>query len=156
MIPHRPGFFAFASKGSAAGPQQLLEQLVDPGFADNTKWTLAGSGIGTSAVSGGVLQITSVTNVYTAVGAYAFNTPLKPGTYTVVYTILNYVAGSISASASTAADLSSSTDGTTNSANGTYTQDLGLPSGGYIGLKGEGAAIVNNLQIDNMSIKKSS
>lgn len=139
--------------GSPYPPANFSQMVTDPGFASAPAWTLAGSGIGTSAVAGGVLQITSTDNVYTAVPATAL--PLPGGIYTVVFTILNYVTGSISIAASAAAALSSSTDGTTRSANGTYTQNIFLAApGGFIGLKGQGAAVVNSMQIDNFTITR--
>lgn len=39
--------------------------------------------------------------------------------------------------------------------NGTYVETLTF-AGGYIGLKGEGAAVVNNLQVDDMTILRAS
>lgn len=135
-----------------------VQQIVDPGFADNTKWTLAGSGLGTTSVTGGVLNIASTTNVYTAVPTtYVSGASLPGGTYTITYTILNYVSGSVSVSASASSSLSSSVDSTTQSANGTYTQDILLVApGGFIGIKGQGAAIADVLQIDNFTVVQSS
>lgn len=131
-----------------------IQQIIDPGFADNTKWTLAGSGLGTTSVTGGVLNIVSTSNVYTAVPtAYVGGATLPGGVYTVTYTILNYTTGSLSASASASASLSSSVDGATNAANGTFTDTLTLVApGGYIGIKGQGAAIVDALQVDNFTV----
>ncbi len=149
--PAQPG-----SGRSAGGGVQptFVQQVADPGFDVAGSWTLGGSGIGTSAVAGGVLQITSTDNLYTAVPA-TVNTPLPIGNYSVTYTILNYASGSIAIVHSASADLSSSTDGTIRSGNGTFTQTLGgwsVPR--YIGLKGQGAAVVNSMQIDNMTITR--
>lgn len=127
------------------------QQTADPGFATAGQWTLSGSGIGASAVTGGVLQVTSTTNVYFALPATA-DTPLYPGVYTVTFTILSYVTGNISWIASTSSALSGGTTGTSRGANGTFTENVSLPAGGYIGLGGLGAAIVNSLQVDDMTI----
>ena len=81
------------------------QQTADSGFAAASQWTLSGTGIGTSAVTGGVLQITSTTNVYYALPATA-DTPLYPGIYTVTFTILNFTSGAISWIASTSSALS--------------------------------------------------
>lgn len=135
-----------------------IQQIPDSGFASAPSWTLAGAGLGTTSVTGGVLNIISTTNVYTAVPtAYVGGATLPGGTYTVTFTVLNYTSGSLSASASSASSLSSSVDGTVRSANGTYTQDLLLVApGGYIGIKGQGAAIADILQVDNFTVVKSS
>ena len=142
-----------AGGGSNDRDASWNQEVVDPGFSDASKWTLSGSGLGTSAVTGGVLQITSTTNVYFALPATNF-TPLPAGVWTVTYTILNYVSGSISMCSSLSSSLSSSTDGTTQSANGTYTENIQLLLPGYIGLKGQGAAIVDSMQIDNFTITR--
>ena len=127
------------------------QQVIDPGFADAGSHTLGGAGIGTSAVAGGVLQITSINADYTAVPATKLS-PLPAGTYTVTFTVGSYVSGEISPAASATADLASPTDGSSRSADGTYTEDLVLTTPGYIGLRGQGAAVVNSMQIDNLTI----
>lgn len=143
------------ARGIIANP---VQQIPDPGFASAPSWTLAGTGIGTTSVTGGVLNIISTTNVYTAVPTtYVSGATLPGGTYTVTYTILGYTSGSVSVSASANSALSSSVDGTTQSANGTYTQDILLVApGGFIGIKGQGAAIADILQIDNFTVVRSS
>ncbi len=150
----RPGF---AGGGGASGGDSSraswVQQVIDPGFASAGSWTLSGSGIGTSAVAGGVLQITSTTNVYFVLPATR-SAPLEPGVYTVTFTVLNYVSGTIGTIFSTSSALSGGTVGTGQTANGTYTETLTLPAGGYIGLGGQGAAVVNSLQVDNMTIQR--
>lgn len=150
----RPGAGSGASGGgSDSARANWVQQIIDPGFADATKWTLTGSGLGTSAVTGGVLQITSTTNVYFALPATR-QAPLDPGVYTVVFTVLNYVSGTIGWIASTSSALSGGATGTGQVANGTYTENVTLVSGGYIGLGGQGAAIVDSLQVDNMTVTR--
>lgn len=73
----------------------LSQRVLDPGFAAAGSHTLIGSGLGTSAVVGGVLQITSTTNVYFERPTYISGLLLEAGTYTTVYTVLNYATGSI-------------------------------------------------------------
>jgi hypothetical protein len=148
----RPSFGG-ATGGGSSGVAAWVQQVVDPGFASAGSWTLTGAGIGTSAVTGGVLQVTSVTNVYFVLPA-TIQAPLDPGVYTVTYTVLNYIAGTIGTIASTSSALSGGTTGTGQTANGTYTETVTLPAGGYIGLGGQGAAIINNLQVDNMTIMR--
>lgn len=131
----------------------FVQQVIDPGFDNAGSHTLAGSGIGTSAIAAGVLQITSIDNSYTELPS-TVNAPLPAGTYSTVYTILNYVSGSISVASSLTTNLASSSDGTTRSANGTFTENLVLAVARYIGLKGQGAAIVNSMQIDNFTITR--
>jgi len=126
------------------------QRAVDPNFDSGGLTVLGGSGLGTSSVTGGVLSIISTTNAYFARNPLL----LEPGSYSVSFTILNYVSGAISISCSANTDMSSSTDGTTRSANGTFTESLTLTAPGYIGLKGQGAAIVNALQVDNLSITR--
>lgn len=141
-----------AARGGAAAPQWFpVQQVVDPGFADAGSWTISGAGAGTSAVAAGVLQVTSTSAVYFVLPATRI-APLLPGVYTVVYTILNYVSGTIGTIFSTGSGLSGGTAGAARTANGTYTETLTLPAGGYIGFGGQGAAVVNDLQIDNMTI----
>ncbi len=147
-----------AVSGSSASPQLQIELVFDGGFAAAGSHTLGGSGIGTSSVTGGVLQITSTTNVYYERPKLTGSSePVGPGTYTVVYTILNYSSGTISITANTNTDLTLGTplDGTNRSANGTYTEDLNISVPSYIGLRGQGASVVNSMQIDNLSIKRS-
>ena len=143
------------SSGAGAPPWTTVNLVVDPGFADATKWTLTGAGIGTSAVAGGVLQITSTTEVYFALPATSI-TPLAPGVYTVTYTVLTYVSGTIGTIFSTSSALSGGTAGSARTADGTYVETLTLPAGGYIGFAGQGLGIVNSLQVDNMTIARAS
>ncbi len=150
----RPGTGGGASGGgSDASRASWVQEVVDPGFANAAKWTLTGSGLGTSAVTGGVLQITSTTNVYFALPA-TVQAPLDPGVYTVTFTVLNYVSGTIGWIASTSSALSGGATGAARTANGTYTENVTLASGGYIGLGGQGAAIVDSMQIDNMTFSR--
>lgn len=139
---------------SIAATPNPIQQIPDPGFASAPSWVIAGAGAGTTSVTGGALNIVSTTNVYTAVPtAYVGGATLPGGVYTVTYTILNYTTGSVSASASANSALSSSVDGATNAANGTFTDTLLLVApGGFIGIKGQGAAIVDTLQIDNFTV----
>jgi hypothetical protein len=143
------------ASGAGAPPWTTVNLVVDPGFADASKWTLTGSGIGTSAVTGGVLQVTSTSNVYFALPATSI-APLEPGVYTVTYTVLTYVSGTIATIFSTSSALSGGTAGPARTGDGTYVETLTLPAGGYIGLAGQGAAVVNSLQIDNMTIARAS
>lgn len=143
-----------ASGGGSSGGVNLpgwVQQVVDPGFASPGSWTFGGTGIGTTAVTGGVLQVTSVDNAYTVRGAL-LTQPLDPGVYTTTFTVLNYVSGAIGTVFSLTTTLIGGTFGTARSANGTYTETVTLPAGGYIGLAGEGSAVVNNLQVDNFTI----
>lgn len=155
----RPLVRPFMPPGSVAGGgadssrASWVQQVVDPGFAAPASWTLSGTGIGTSAVTGGVLQVTSVTNDY-FVRPSTVGTPLTAGVYTVVFTVLNYVSGTIGLISSTSAALSGGTVGAAYVANGTYTENVTLPLNGYIGLGGQGAAVVNSLQVDNMTIQR--
>lgn len=126
------------------------QQVVDPGFDAAASWVLTGSGLGTSSVTGSVLSIISTTNVYFA-RALTQKQPLEPGSYSITYTILNYSTGSISCAVSPNIDMSSSTDGTTRSANGTFTETLTLTAPGYIGLKGQGAAIIDAMQCNDFT-----
>ena len=140
---------------SIIGP--LYTQLVvDTGFAVAGSHTLGGSGISTSAIAAGILTIASTTNVYYERPTFTAQ-PLTAGTYTVTFTISSYVAGSISITSSANADLSTggnSRDGTTRTANGTYTENIVLLVNGYIGLRGQGAAIVNSMAIDNLTVTR--
>jgi hypothetical protein len=102
-------------------------------------------------VAGGVLQVTSVSNVYFALPATTI-APLLPGVYTLVFTVLNYASGTIGSIFSTSSELSGGTTGPARTGNGTFTETLTLVAGGYIGLGGQGAAVVNSLQVDNMTI----
>lgn len=151
----RPSAAQFGATPVGAGsgiPQWFPVQLVtDPRFADAGSWTLSGSGIGTSAVAGGVLQITSIDQVYYVLPATSI-APLLPGVYTVTFTVLNYVAGRIGTIFSTSSALAGGTTGPQRTVNGTFTETLTLPAGGYIGLGGQGTAIVNSMQIDDMTI----
>lgn len=145
-------FSVAAGAGGNSAPQWFPVQLVsDPGFASAGSWTISGAGAGTSAVAGGVLQITSVSNVYFVLPATSI-APLLPGTYTLVFTVLNYVSGTVGSIFSTSSALSGGTAGAARTGNGTFTETLTLPAGGYIGFGGQGAAIVNSLQVDNMTI----
>jgi hypothetical protein len=133
-----------------------VQLVVDPGFASAPSHTLGGSGIGTSSVTGGVLQITSTDNVYYERPQFIAE-PLTAGTYTVVYTILNYSSGTISITSSSNPDLTVGTnrrDGTNRAANGTFTESLVVLVSGYIGLRGQGAAVVNSLQVDNLTVTR--
>lgn len=145
-----------ASRGVHAGSPPaptFVQQVIDPTFDNAGSHTLAGSGIGTSAIAAGVLQITSTDNVYTELPA-TVNAPLPAGTYSVVYTVLTYVSGTISIANSLTTNLATSTDGTNRVANGTYTESMTLLVPRYIGLKGQGAAVVNSMQIDNFTITR--
>lgn len=136
-----------------SGPK-FVQQVIDTGFASAGSHTLGGSGISTSAIAAGVLTIASITNVYYERPTFT-SQPLTAGTYTVTYTISSYVAGSISITSSTNTDLSTggnSRDGTTQAANGTYTENIVLLLAGYIGLRGQGAAIVNSMVIDDLTV----
>lgn len=131
------------------------QRVLDSGFAVAAAHILTGSGIGTSAVTGGVLQVTSVTNVYFERPLYAVNTLLEAGAYSTTFTIGSYATGSIAVVA--AEDTAFSVNlvsGTTRSANGTYTENITLARAGYIGLSGKGAAIVDSMQIDNFTIAR--
>ncbi len=132
-------------------PANPVQQVVDPGFADDTKHTIGGAGAGTTAVAGGVLTIASTTNVYYERPAFLTD-PLFAGTYQVTFTISSYASGSISIAASASATFATSVDGTARSADGTYVQNISLSTTGYIGLKGQGAAVVNSMVIDNLTV----
>ena len=149
----RPGFGNATASGSDSSRASWVQQVVDPGFAAAGSWTLAGTGIGTSAVTGGVLQVTSVDDAYTARPALVAQ-PLDPGVYTVVFTVLNYVTGTVGTVFSLTTTLIGGTAGAARTANGTYTENVTLVAGGYIGLGGQGAAIVNSLQVDDMTIAR--
>lgn len=132
-----------------------LQRVLDSGFATAGYHVLTGSGLGTSAVSGGVLQITSTTNVYFERPLYAIGITLEAGTYSTTYTVGSYITGSIAVVA--AEDTAFSVNlvsGTTRSANGTYTENITLARAGYIGLSGKGGAIVDSMQIDNFTITR--
>lgn len=131
----------------------FVQQVVDTGFLNAGLATLGGTGIGTSAVTGGVLSIVSTTAAY-YLRPSTVNAPLPAGTYRVTYTISGYVSGAISIAASANTDLSSSVDGTTRSANGTYTETITLATPGYIGLKGQGAAVINAFSVDDLTIQR--
>lgn len=131
------------------------QRVADPGYSSAAAHVLSGSGLGTSSVTGGVLQITSTTQVYFARPLYALSQLLEAGSYSVTFTIGSYISGSIAPVA--AADTAFSqglVTGTTRSANGTYTETIVLPVAGYIGLSGEGAAVVDSMQIDNLTIMR--
>lgn len=131
------------------------QRVIDPGYAVAAAHVLSGSGLGTSSITGGVLQITSVTQVYFARPLYALSQLLEAGSYSVTFTILNYTTGSIApVSAQDTAFSIGLVTGTTRSANGTYTETIVLAVAGYIGLSGEGAAIVDSMQIDNLTITR--
>lgn len=133
-----------------------VQLVTDPGFASAPSHTLGGSGIGTSSVTGGVLQITSTDNNYYERPAFT-SEPLVAGTYTVVFTILNYSSGTISITSSSNTDLTTggnTRDGTNRAANGTFTENIVLLVTGYIGLRGQGAAVVNSLQVDNLTVTR--
>ncbi len=149
----RAGRGSTGAIGAAAFQPTFVQQVNDPGFDVAGQHTLAGSGIGTSSVTGGVLQITSTDNVYTELPT-TVNAPLPAGTYSVVFTILNYASGTISIANSLTTNLASSTDGTNRAANGTFTESMVLAVPRYIGLKGQGAAVVNSMQIDNFTIQR--
>lgn len=131
------------------------QRVLDSGYAVAAAHVLTGSGIGTSAVTGGVLQVTSVTNVYFERPLYAVNTLLEAGTYSTTFTIGSYATGSIAVVA--AEDTAFSVNlvsGTTRSVNGTYTENITLTRAGYIGLSGKGASIVDSMQIDNFTVTR--
>ncbi|MDB6036011.1 MAG: hypothetical protein JWM16_6349 [Verrucomicrobiales bacterium] len=135
-------------------PDFRTQWVTDPGFASGGSHTLSGSGLGTSSVTGGVLQITSTDNVYFERPTFSTE-PLVAGTYTVTFTILNYSTGSISLVSSPNTNLTTSAIlGTIRAANGTFTENIVLASGGYIGLSGRGSAVVNSMQIDNLTVQR--
>ena len=141
------------TQGSGGVPVMFVQEVVDPGFASAPSWTISGAGAGTSAVAGGVLQVTSTTNVYFILPATR-TAPLTPGVYTVTWTVLTYVSGTIGTIFSTSSALSGGTAGPARTGNGTFIETLTLPAGGYIGMGGQGAAIVNSLQVDNFTIQR--
>lgn len=132
-----------------------VQRVLDPGFAVAASHVLTGSGLGTSAVTGGVLQITSTTNVYFERPLYASGSILEAGTYSTTYTILSYTTGSIAViAADDPAFALNLVSGTTRAANGTFTENIVLARQGYIGLGGKGGAIVDSMQIDNFTIMR--
>lgn len=133
-----------------ANPTQLV---VDPGYDDDTKHSVTGSGAGTTAVAAGVLTIDSTTDVYRVRPTVTPIEPLLQGTYQTTFTVSSYATGAISVCASANSGLTSSTNGVSRSADGTYTEVIVLhhPTG-YIGLSGRGAAVVNSMVIDNFTI----
>lgn len=144
------------SSGSGGGDSSRsnwVQEVVDPGFASAGSWTIAGTGKGASAVVGGVLQVTSTDNAYTVLPA-TVQAPLDPGVYSVTFTVLTYATGTIGTVFSLTTTLIGGTAGAACTANGTYTENVTLVAGGYIGLAGQGAAIVNSLQVDNMTIQR--
>ena len=132
-----------------------VQRVADSAFTAAASHILSGTGIGTSAVAGGLLQITSTTNVYFYRPLYGQGMILEAGTYSTTYTIGTYVSGSIAiVGADDAAFSLNLVSGTTRSANGTYTETITLARAGYIGLGGKGASIVNSLQISNFTITR--
>lgn len=132
-----------------------LQRVLDPGYAVPADHVLTGSGLGTSSVTGGVLQITSTTNVYFARPLYAGNQVNEPGIYQTQFTIGSYVTGSIAVvGADDPLFALNLVSGTVRSANGTYTENLVLLRPGYIGLGGKGGAIVDSMQIDNFTVTR--
>ncbi len=130
----------------------LLQRVVDPGFNSAGSWMLAGSGIGTTAIAAGVLTVATTTATYTAVPVLT-EPELEPGTFSVVYTISGYVSGGISIAASASPSLSSPTDGTARTGNGTFTESLILTSAGFIGLRGR-SGTVSSMVIDNFTVTR--
>lgn len=131
------------------------QRVVDSAFNGAGLHVLSGSGISTSAVAAGVLTIASLTNVYFIRPAYLGNATLEPGSYSVTFAIGTYLTGSIAPiAASDIAFANNLVSGTSRSANGTYTETITLAQPGYIGLGGKGAAIVNSMTIDNLTITR--
>lgn len=132
-----------------------LQRVLDPGYAVAASHILTGSGLGTSSVTGGVLQITSTTNVYFARPLYVSKQVNEAGTYQTQFTIGSYVTGSIAVvGADDPLFANNLVSGTTRAANGTYTENLVMLRPGYIGLGGKGGAIVDSMQIDNFTITR--
>lgn len=131
------------------------QRVLDPGFTVAASHVLTGSGLGTSSVTGGVLQITSTTNIYFERPLYASGSILEAGTYSTTYTIGSYLTGSIAViAADDPAFALNLVSGTTRAANGTFTENIVLARQGYIGLGGKGGAIVDSMQIDNFTITR--
>lgn len=131
------------------------QRVLDPGFAVAASHVLTGSGLGTSAVSSGVLQITSTTNVYFERPLYALSLILEAGTYQTQFTIGSYLTGSIAVvGADDPLFALNLVSGTTRSANGTYIENLVLPRQGYMGLGGKGGVIADSMTIDNFTITR--
>lgn len=131
------------------------QRVADSAFNAPALHILSGSGLSTTAVAAGLLTIASLTNVYFTRPAYLGNAVLEPGNYSVTFTVGTYLTGSIApVAASDTAFSSNLVSGTSRSANGTYTETITLSMPGYIGLGGKGAAIVNSMTIDNLTIAR--
>lgn len=124
-----------------------IQRVIDTAFNSTALWTLAGSGIGTTAIASGILTIVSTSATYTAVPVLKTG-QLEPGSYSITYTIGSYVSGGISICSSTAASMASPTDGTERTANGTYTQTLVITQPSYVGLRGT-SGVVSSMTIDD-------
>lgn len=129
-----------------------LQRVVDSAFNSANLWTIAGTGIGTSAIAAGVLTLATTTTTYTIVPVYT-EPELEAGTYSVVYTISSYVSGGVGIAASASPSLSSPTDGTSRTGNGTFTESLILAAEGFIGLRGR-SGTVSSMVIDNFTVTR--
>lgn len=134
------------------GKFNALQRVVDSAFNYSAYWALAGSGIGTTAISGGVLTIVSASATYTIVPALTTG-QLEPGSYSVAYTVSGYVSGGISICSSLSPSLSTPTDGTERTSNNTYTETLVLTQRRYVGLRGT-SGVVSSMTIDNFTINR--
>lgn len=147
------------TRGGGASPTKVgardgnwLQQVRDPGMANSGLQNLGGTGVSTSAITGGLCQIASLTNLY-YVRPTCLQGPLDAGSYTVAYSIATYVSGTIGVAFGANVDLTvSATQGPARTANGSYSESVILTSPGYIGLAGQGAAVVNSLQVTSLTV----
>lgn len=137
-----------------------LPAVADETFIDPASWTLAGTALGTTSVTGGVLNIASTgsggdaaTGFYARAALNIGGNKLPEGNWRISYEIKTRTTGSISAAAGPNTDLynSSQKESSAQFAVGVHTWDVTVPSGGaYIGLIGRGSAAVN-MTVDNFT-----
>lgn len=145
------GAGATTTIGVNAG-QNWLQQVLNPTMSVGGLQNLGGTGLSTTAITGGLLQIASLTAAY-YVRPTMIQGPLDAGSYTVAYSLATYVAGTIGVAYGPNTDLTVSvTAGPGRTANGSYSETVILTTPGYIGLAGQGAAVVNSLQVTSLTI----
>jgi len=140
------GFNAVGAEATPAGTAPVsVNMLRNAGFRDSSAWT--GSGTQFWSISGGI-----ATKAPGLTAAQILQPiPLTAGhSYTVVFTVSNFTAGTVRVRLS--GDTGTPVEGTQRSANGTYTQTLVATAGNnFLGILGSPAF---GGSVDNVSIKE--
>lgn len=132
------------------------ELNVDPSFDNAAQWALYGSGIGTTAVTGGAMDVLSTTSTW-AFRIKNGDALFPAGSYRLTITVADWVSGAFSPTGH-ASDMNVIATGNSQlgtasaTGNGVHTWDIELAAPMHLGIRGRSG--VADMRVTDLSLRK--